>query len=287
MAKHPAIATTRVSSVRALLEKTRADSRQWKQSGNIRPWFRGQADAGKAPIPSVFREEYDEFTMTSTFRLKSLAYGARIETKRLDQWLFLAQHYGLPTRLLDWTESAVLACFFAIGQWMDSMKSSRFKSQDMAVWMLHPIELNRLSKQPFFPNTWVPGRAQDNFRLAFHTKKELGTLAFEKTTPQKRWLNATLFPLAVQASAVDPRVTVQRSCFTVNGWHEEDFEKMLAPTNVGEKKFFRKYVMRRSLAPKLLAEIDGMGISFSTVYPDLAGLARELKLRFGPKLKAK
>jgi hypothetical protein len=45
--------------------------------------------------------------------------------------------------------------------------------------------------------------------------------------------------------------------------------------------------MRRSLAPKLLAEIDGMGISFSTVYPDLAGLARELRLRFGPKLKAK
>jgi len=276
----PDIAVTRTTSVRDLLGKIGRDSRKWRRSGNVRPWFRGQADAGSPPIPSVFRGKYDEFTMTSTFRLKSLAYGARIETGRLDQWLFLAQHYGLPTRLLDWTESAVLACFFAIGQWMDSKKSERFRSSDMAVWMLHPIELNRLSGRPFFPNTWVPGSALDNFRMAFHTPTELGQLTFEKTTPKKKWLNPTQFPLAVQASAVDPRVTVQRSCFTVNGCREEHFEKMLAPTAVGKGKFFRKYLLRRSLAPKLLAEIDDMGISFSTVYPDLAGLAKELKTRF-------
>src|SRR5262249_20236958 len=94
----PRIGIVRVASVRRLLEQSSSDAKTWRRSGNVRPWFRGQADAHKPPIPSVFRGAYDEFTMTSTFRLKSLAYGARIETSRLDQWLFLAQHYGLPTR---------------------------------------------------------------------------------------------------------------------------------------------------------------------------------------------
>src|SRR5438094_9462081 len=132
--------TTRVQSLNTLLLAVSKDTKAWTKTGNIRPWFRGQADAGRPPRPSVFREQYDEFWMTTMFRLKSLAYGARIETHRLDQWLFLAQHYGLPTRLLDWTESAVLALFFTVEQWMALKDYNHFVSSDMAVWMLHPIE---------------------------------------------------------------------------------------------------------------------------------------------------
>jgi hypothetical protein len=50
-----------------------------------------------------------------------------------DQWLFLARHAGLPTRLLDWSEGALIALYFAL------------KEPNPVVWMLNPLDLNDLS----------------------------------------------------------------------------------------------------------------------------------------------
>ena len=50
-----------------------------------------------------------------------------------DQWLFLARHAGLPTRLLDWSEGALIALHFAL------------KDPNPVVWMLNPLDLNDLS----------------------------------------------------------------------------------------------------------------------------------------------
>jgi len=193
-------------------------------------------------------------------------------TGRLDQWLFLMQHYGLPTRLLDWTESPVLAMFFAVSQWLESEQpEEKYRSPQMAVWMLHPIELNRLSGMPGFPNTWTGDHyGAQTFRLAFHPSDEHAPIM------------ASTLPFAVQASAVDRRVVVQRSCFTIHGKDNRDFDTMLAGTPLVSNGHFLKFIIPREVARQVLVDLDAMGISFSTVYPDLAGLAKELRVRFGP-----
>jgi hypothetical protein len=89
------------------------------------------------------------------FRMKapSLARNTVPPRGDTDQWLFLAQHVGLPTRLLDWTEGLFFALYFAL---YDS--KGRPRTRDGAtVWMLNPLALNRLSDPASgdqFPLTW-------------------------------------------------------------------------------------------------------------------------------------
>lgn len=84
--------------VSELLERIRSDTRDWLLGRHVRPWFRGQADAGEAPRPSIFRDDYDEFWMTTVFRLKAISFGHTPDKERLDQWLFLAQHHVIRGR---------------------------------------------------------------------------------------------------------------------------------------------------------------------------------------------
>lgn len=290
------ISTTAVRSVRELLDKIDEHTTGWGCGGNVRPWFRGQADAGEPLLPSVLRVErgddgqeyeYDEVRMTLMFRLKALAFAGgqqTPETSRLDQWLFLMQHYGLPTRLLDWTENPLASCFFAAARAVERPNDEHKDRAHMGIWMIHPLELNfRSVAEREFPNTWAAGkRAVDTIKIAFGTANEqVWKLGKVHCFPPSE------LPIAVQPSNVAARVAVQRSCFTIHGTNREDFETLFSNTDLVQRNFVRKYVLPRASAEALLDELERMGVSHSTLFPDFEGLAKELKRRFRPPRKAR
>lgn len=196
---------------------------------------------------------YDEFQLATTFRNRPPAFGPVPARGEIDKWLFLMQHTGLPTRLLDWTESALVALFFAV--WKES-------AYDGVVWMLDPLKLHYLSDIQGFPNTWTePG--SDYFKVSFGTAEA-----------------PSAYPVAVQSTFVHARMSAQRSCFTVHGSNNQSFEEQFANSAFTEQDHLRKYVINRKAFPKLRNELRLLGISHSTAFPDFDGLSHEIAADF-------
>lgn len=68
-------------------------------------------------------------------------------------WLTLMQHYGLPTRLLDWSRSPLVALYFAVS---DESQCDK----DGCIWMLTPGKLNE--SQHLEKPSMINGKKYDN-----------------------------------------------------------------------------------------------------------------------------
>jgi hypothetical protein len=87
------------------------------QSESTVSWYRGCHDKGHKLEPTLYRHKTKkkiqeiadlETDVTTRFVQRSLPFLQRTLTNDWDK-LFLMQHYGVPTRLLDWSENPFVA----------------------------------------------------------------------------------------------------------------------------------------------------------------------------------
>ncbi len=216
--------------------------------GDTRPWWRGHRDAKWPLVPSVYRKGFErkESSLAQRFRLmaRSRSSSCPAADDTFD-WLFLMQHYRLPTRLLDWSQSPLVALYFALEEPDD---------RDAAVWALCPTQLNV-----------AQGTAE---RICSPGSDTLGHLGLQAFRPNKSAQDQRV--LALLTAEFDVRHMVQQSAFTIHG-RSEPIDKMpdcnrflmLLHIPAAEKKGLRQLLTL-------------FGINRASLFPDLENLAGEL-----------
>jgi hypothetical protein len=221
-------------------------------------WWRGHAMEEWNLLPHIWRLKpgkaprlKEQLQLERNLTIRFL-HGA---TTRHPHWpeedhsvqLAMMQHYGLPTRLLDWTESPLFALFFAV-------REREYETRDGALWALNPAGLNvEEFSTPMLlsPHT---DSAKDLFKAPF---------GVAETVQEK---NA-----AVVVRHVDPRMSVQLSSFTIHG-SQVPLEEMR-----NSHKYLMKYVVPPQKKAALRLQLSELGIREASLFPDLEHLALELK----------
>jgi len=240
-----------INSLHDVLGATEHVRRRFSQDYFV--WWRGQSSAAKSwtLIPKVHRTgarpDYEK-SITSMFMHRARTrYPNCPDDSDLDRWLYLMQHYGLPTRLLDWTDSALFATFFAV------RKNEKYDNEPATLWALAPVLLNEFQID-----------AQGFKTYNTPVIRSLFLPAFDDKAPQVDKI-AALF-----ANQVDIRMLVQLSAFTIHGT-----AKPLENLDNNDK-FLIKFVIPASAKVGLWEELFRLGIRESNLFPDLEHLAQEL-----------
>jgi hypothetical protein len=164
------------------------------------------------------------------------------------------QHYGAPTRLLDWTESPVIALYFAV--------RDNPGYYDSAVWMLNPYELNkRVARKREVIAPSAPGaNPKDSARVS--------------PWLPARWSKKDIpaYPLAVFPTHIARRISSQKSCFTIHGKQETGFSRFAA----GAKPCLTEIIIPGHVVRSVRLDLQNYGIDDTTIFPDLEGLGRAL-----------
>lgn len=227
-------------------------------------WFRGEPEVETPLLPKVFRKTlegrvHNENQLLQMFRMKAPTFTQEATPPRgnTDQWLFLAQHVGLPTRLLDWTESALVGLYFAL------------KQEKPVVWMLDPFRLNELSvtgkvgdDKPHiktYPLTWFDPRGRIK-NIGIENIKGAWEIGYDGLP----------LSVAVHPTYLHPRMSAQRSVFTIHGSKKEPLCDLIPDL------ILRKFIIEPDNISAMMNDLHILGIHESTAFPDLDGLSNEL-----------
>lgn len=248
---------------------------KYQRSAKHTLWFRGAGNRGYKLSPSLYRHpgktsqgDFQELErqLMARFRQRSIPYHSR---NLSDDWeaLFFMQHYGVPTRLLDWTENPLIALHFA----MMSARANPTKNGKItyknpaAVWILNPVAWNKaaLKHVSFQGGALTPGDE-----------------ALNGYSPSANATAMNAHPVALYGAHNSARIVAQQGVFTIFGANQISMERLVENGSFPPETLSVIVVPPTRIQP-MRRSLLNQGITESVVFPDLEGLARETKRHFG------
>lgn len=262
-----------ITTIGGYITNLKKQYHNWNSPKHV--WFRGEPIVKTKLTPKLYRpkpdsSQHNENKLLQMFRMKAYSFAPDNTPSRehIDEWLFLAQHVGLPTRLLDWTENSLIALHFAL------------KEEKPIVWMLNPMELNmhviqtmngKSLKFDEFPLTWYrpdPIDPKNPSLTPINIGHENIRGAWER---DNKGLD---LPVAIHPTYIHPRMIAQRSVFTVHGHNKKPLDTLVPATIIA------KFEISPRARKGILTDLALLGIQESSIYPDLDGLAKELATNY-------
>ena len=242
------------------------------QISHNKTWYRGSNNSAYELMPALFRHKNKkkieeshaiELEIATTFQQRSPPFVNQPFANEWDQMFFM-QHYGIPTRLLDWTASPFIALYFALTA---SERTTNGKPRHNAcLWMLNP-------------GAWNKGALHDiSFPEKILTPKEEQVKSY---SPEVELSQRKNLPIMIYGTHNSPRIVAQRGMFALFGKSMTSMESAYISAENFPSEILHKIIIEKEHCDEIATSLFKKGISDSTIYPDLFGLALELKRDFG------
>ena len=256
----------RINSWDELQQELFAES--WNQDlGRFRSRFafRGLDDVHYTLQTTLMRlgGDYAELEHHLMRNFKKYAHHSAVEFNSFWHWMALAQHYGLPTRLLDWTYSPFIAMHFATS---DICKFHL----DGAIWAVNYVKVHHLL--PTLLQKRLNAEGANVFTVEMLAKtilnqEELATLSRDHSV------------IFFEPPSMEQRIVNQFSFFSVMS----DPTKALCQCLEEHPAIWRKIVIPAELKWEIRDKLDQANITERVLFPCLDGLSRWLRRHYSPR----
>lgn len=182
------------------------------------------------------------------------------------EWLFIMQHYGVKTRLLDWTTNALVALYFAVDESQDCT------SQELATLDDDEITFDTIQdSKPAAVFAMNPNK--------FNEESTTCSRPIDLSNEFKQWEHYTrptehdgaMLPICVLAPNSSSRIRAQSGVFTLHG----SMTKPLESYYPIQKILHKIYIPLESQC-KMKKDLEILGITNSFIYQDLDSLSHDI-----------
>jgi hypothetical protein len=177
-------------------------------------------------------------------------------------WLSLAQHHGLPTRVLDWSWSPLVALHFATAD-------SERHGEDGVVWCVDFVRAHERLPAP------LRRKLEDEDAISFTVEM------LESVAPSLRALEALSrreFGVFFEPPSLDDRIVNQFALFSVLSNPERAFDEWLAR----RPELCRRVIIPAGLKPEVRDKLDQANVTERVLFPGLDGVGAWLKRHYRP-----